>query len=303
MVVFGALLLSCVFLIPTVGLFTLPLFLYIKLRRRRLKAKNALKGEFCLSGEARIAFYFCLANFLYVPVWAFAVAVLDTPRYWDTGWFSIVEIMPFFSPHYIGSFLAMYALFDICRDPHLKGEGRAAATILISFLAISGFLFFAPIAPKYREAPRRPACRSNLKQIGLAVHMYAEGCEGYLPPDFMWLYPSFIANPNAFRCPYRKDYEEIDLDDEDRFEKIYDIEARTIHTDYIYEVDQGYLKRITDDPNLIIAYDKESNHVDENGNCKFQYVLFLDGHVETMAPEELREALEDQRKRLQQQGE
>jgi prepilin-type processing-associated H-X9-DG protein len=55
--------------------------------------------------------------------------------------------------------------------------------------------------PRVREHVHRCSCKSNLRQIGLAIHMYADEHDEIFPPDFKSLVPSYVDNPKIFRCP------------------------------------------------------------------------------------------------------
>ncbi len=52
--------------------------------------------------------------------------------------------------------------------------------IVIAIIAILASILF-PVFGKAREKARQATCQSNLKQIGMALHMYADDYDGYLP--------------------------------------------------------------------------------------------------------------------------
>jgi len=93
--------------------------------------------------------------------------------------------------------------------------------VVIAIIAILAAILF-PVFARAREKARETSCISNLKQIGLAVHMYADDYDGMLP--FAAEYPfagpipvvggispggqsivdslaPYVKNKQVFRCP------------------------------------------------------------------------------------------------------
>lgn len=114
----------------------------------------------------------------------------------------------------------------------------------------------------------RISCRSNLKQIGLALKQYAMDNNNFLPakPGAEGLEKlrcnGYLADYKIYRCPFTKDAgansgQELD-------EK---------SVDYIYRAGYTATDKGTDASTIPVAWDKSVNHEDY-GN-----VLFLDGHV------------------------
>jgi len=95
--------------------------------------------------------------------------------------------------------------------------------VVIAIIAIlAGILF--PVFARAREKARQAACMSNLKQIGIAVRMYAQDhhdllpmaneypaspppADGYHqgPPAIYDVLDSYTRNKQIFRCPSDKD--------------------------------------------------------------------------------------------------
>jgi hypothetical protein len=103
------------------------------------------------------------------------------------------------------------------------------------------------------------SCAQNLKTIGLALHIYAKEHNNELPYDLAELYPTYIADKKTFVCPVRGG------------------EFRD------FEMDYQYLPGFSlDSPNP----DSELVITEVNGNHEmpypFHYVLYLDGHVESL---------------------
>jgi prepilin-type processing-associated H-X9-DG protein len=75
------------------------------------------------------------------------------------------------------------------------------ATMAI-ILLIAGLLF--PVFVQSRESARATACRSNLHQIGQALHLYAQDYNGRFPPaEAAWtaaIMP-FMKNTGVLACP------------------------------------------------------------------------------------------------------
>lgn len=76
--------------------------------------------------------------------------------------------------------------------------------VVIAIIAILAAMLF-PVFGRAREAARKSACLSNLKQIGLASMMYAQDWDGYFPRD------DHICNPHdrlvGQMMPYMKNHQ------------------------------------------------------------------------------------------------
>ncbi|MEN6333744.1 MAG: DUF1559 domain-containing protein, partial [Phycisphaerales bacterium] len=118
-----------------------------------------------------------------------------------------------------------------------------------------------PALAKAREQARTAVSMNNLKQIGLAMHMYADSHDGKFPSDLDAV-KSYLANsaiPESPRKP--RDFD---------------------GPSYIYIPDQGQ----DGYPGNIVAY--------ENPEFAGDWIvaLFLDGHIEKMTPDRFQSELE-----------
>jgi prepilin-type processing-associated H-X9-DG protein len=105
-----------------------------------------------------------------------------------------------------------------------------------------------------REKARRVSCLSNLKQIGLACHVYADKHDGKFPPYLDVLFPDYLPDKKVLICPSASH------------------EGKSGSSDYVYAA--GGTTKAKDQ---ILAYDNTGNHRGVGRN-----VLFTDGHVEWM---------------------
>ena len=55
---------------------------------------------------------------------------------------------------------------------------------------------------RWREEARRATCKENLKAIAAALHTYAAGNDGFLPPDLQTLVTEkYVQDEKRFSCP------------------------------------------------------------------------------------------------------
>ena len=126
-----------------------------------------------------------------------------------------------------------------------------------------------------KSLARRASCMSNLKQIGLALHMYAQDYDGKFPDDLSTLCPNYISNPKIFKCRGDKTISEIkEMKQGTRISYVY----VTVLTEQ-------------DSTDRILAYDASPDFHDGEG----RNVLFLDGHVAWYAEKEFQKLLKKNR--------
>ncbi len=148
--------------------------------------------------------------------------------------------------------------------PSRRCRNWVAGLALLVFLAFVAWLVY-PGGGHPRENARRMNCASNLRQIGLALTVYAQNNDEAFPPNFDVLYPDdegYLDNARVFSCPsHPSEWQKIEETGE----------VRSEWTSYVYVA--GLTNE--DDAACVLAYDRFENHAEDGVN-----VLFLDTHVE-----------------------
>lgn len=72
--------------------------------------------------------------------------------------------------------------------------------VVIAVLSLLAALLFPSFA-RARAGARRTACTSNLKQIGLAFHLYRQDFDGGLPAHLSLVNKSYLRDARALLCP------------------------------------------------------------------------------------------------------
>lgn len=88
-----------------------------------------------------------------------------------------------------------------------KAKGWKKAGILCGYLCLALWTLFCgmPGLGQAREKPRCISCKSNMKQIGLALGWYAGENEGFYPPDLRTLLETdYLTDERIYRCPSRR---------------------------------------------------------------------------------------------------
>lgn len=83
-----------------------------------------------------------------------------------------------------------------------RSWGLTGALVVVGILAVLAAMMF-PVFSRSREKARQTSCLSKVKQITLAMTMYAQDYDGYLPDGRTWtedLTP-YIENAEVLQCP------------------------------------------------------------------------------------------------------
>ncbi len=82
-------------------------------------------------------------------------------------------------------------------------ERRVLRVLLVAgaVLAVVLVLIGGVAVQRIRESARRATCKSTLRSLALACHMYADDSDEEFPPDLKALMPSYVGNPKVFSCP------------------------------------------------------------------------------------------------------
>jgi len=135
-------------------------------------------------------------------------------------------------------FVSLLWIVIIPWEKHLSRKQRLAWCAGYLLFAVLMLGFFLPQLGAASEKPRRIACYSNLKQIHIALKMYADDYSGWLPPDLVTLKDGYLTDDRTYYCPTQLKNE------------------KSGRIDYEY---YGRGHKITDPPFLLLA-DREGNH-------------------------------------------
>ena len=157
------------------------------------------------------------------------------------------------------------------KRPPLPERNRAVGLLVLAVvvgLPVLVYLMLPEVSRK-RVSKRRATCQSNLRQIGLACHMYADYHEERFPPDLLALVPDYIDGTHIFCCAStgsRAKFRDMDL------------REAAAKSHYAYAGAGLWVVGCPED--MILAYDKSLEHHDKEGHESGRNVLFADAHVE-----------------------
>ncbi len=148
----------------------------------------------------------------------------------------------------------------------MGGKGLAVAGLSMGGVGLVGSLCMAsillPSLNRAREQANRIKCASNLRQIGLAVQMYASANRGAYPASFESLLSAQYIGADVFVCP---------SSDDTYAAGAADLSAGG-HLSYVYT---GGALNFRSPPNSVVAYEPLTNHNRDGIN-----LLHVDGTVQ-----------------------
>jgi predicted Zn finger-like uncharacterized protein/prepilin-type processing-associated H-X9-DG protein len=161
------------------------------------------------------------------------------------------------------------------RDPAVGGKGLAIAGLVLGVLNVLGWgaylgLIFAVMAPSLggaRQAANQVKCASNLRQIGIAILLYANDNQGHYPDSLDQLLLTQDITAPVFVCPSSKDSTATGATTQAIATNL----NTGGHLSYVY-VGKGLTNSAG--PTTIVAYEPLSNHANTGSN-----VLYGDGSV------------------------
>ncbi len=167
--------------------------------------------------------------------------------------------------------------------------------VVIAIIAIlAGMLL--PALHRAREMARRTKCGNNIRQIALAITMYATSYGGSFPTsasekgstryeDLGILYPDFISNLEVFTCPSTADKMPRRNGTED-FGKPFSNELERKNVSYAYGLDKLAKNKAwtesTAAPSVRILCDRTYRELTQESNHKTdgRVVAYGDAHIE-----------------------
>jgi len=168
-------------------------------------------------------------------------------------------------------------------DGALTGSGLALAGLITGYLSLTSMLILPgmllPALSQAREKARQVNCVSNLKQIGLAVMMFAGDNNDQYPDDLAQLIDKgYLSNYRVYACPSTPTTPATSLE-----------QFRSgDHTDYVYYGKGLSQADINNPTNTIVACDQDGNHRQNVVN-----ILFADGHVKPYTGTSIEQIAED----------
>ena len=141
------------------------------------------------------------------------------------------------------------------------------ALIVVVLLGASSFLILS--LRELRESANREKCAQNLRSLGMAMMLYANGHNGEYPDSFKSLLIEEQITSAILNCPSTNDEPAEGRDSAEVASNL----DQSNHLSYVYV--GGGATTATVKPTQLIAYEPPENHQQNGMN-----MLFDDGHVE-----------------------
>jgi len=131
-------------------------------------------------------------------------------------------------------------------------QGKGAGVIIITSVLLgvifiggifAGMMF--PALSRAREMARRTKGLSNLKQIGLGIHMYAQDNKEKFPNTLSALYPKYISTLDVFKCPAQKEKikTKTEIDTKTGYKYTSGLSEESPSSTVVAHTKKGYFKR------------------------------------------------------------
>jgi prepilin-type processing-associated H-X9-DG protein len=133
------------------------------------------------------------------------------------------------------------------------------------------FMLFVPTMCRSSEAANRIKCSSNLRQLGLAMKLFADSHDGRLPANWRELAENSEITADVFICPSGPDTRAFGDEAKTWTATLDDPAAH--HSSYFYAGHGLQLASLTDQD--IVAFELDADHSNDGVN-----LLFADGHVD-----------------------
>ena len=181
--------------------------------------------------------------------------------------------------------------------------------VVIAIIAILAAILF-PVFARAREKARQASCQSNLKQLGLAVHMYVQDYDermpqavigGPAPPIFLLneVLEPYIKNVQIWQCPSKQNSVDLSAIGKANLSYMADVGTPMPASPYrlfgtpvagtfscaLAQIDQpATTAEMCDAAGAVLANFTSTVGVDPRHNEMANY-LYADGHVKSNRPE------------------
>lgn len=155
---------------------------------------------------------------------------------------------------------------------------RLRLTVTVVLLCLTALFLYGRLQNARADA-RRTMCVHNLKQVAIALKMFADDHEGGYPDKISGLCPEYITNLEVLICPELRAKFNKETGRGHPFSP--DPDAEEIDLLASYALVPGL--RADDSKDLVIAYEKQDNH-----GGMGRSLLYLDGHGAWEPPENWR---------------